>query len=217
MRRYNKVDKILMRVERLRALRGSMASEQSPALRASPADGVEQKEDLSSFDRHHSGGLMRVNHAGEVCAQALYLGQMMLARSEETASFLRHACQEEQDHLRWTASRLADLNLSKSRLNTIWFATSFLVGCLAASLGDEWSLAFVAETEQQVGRHLDRHLAACPSADFKSRAVIEAMKIDELAHGNLAYQMSHGRVLPDGLKRVMHWQSKVLTTLAYYL
>lgn len=194
-----------------------MTTEPSSGLRSSPADGVSQQAVLTDSERRHSGGLMRVNHAGEVCAQALYFGQMLLARSEQTAVFLQHACQEEQDHLRWTASRLADLHVSESRLNLVWFAASFLVGCLAASFGDEWSLAFVAETEQQVGRHLDRHSATCPAADLKSHAVIKVMKADELAHGDLAYQMSAGRVLPGGLKRLMRWQSKLLTTLAYYL
>lgn len=216
VRRYNTVDKVLMRLERLRALRRSLVVERSAALRPSPADGLSQQAVLTDSERRHSGGLMRVNHAGEVCAQALYLGQMLFARSEQTAAFLEHACQEEQDHLRWTASRLAELHVSESRLNLAWFAASFLVGCLAASFGDAWSLAFVAETEQQVGRHLDRHTAACPAADLKSHAVIKVMKADELAHGDRAYQLSAGRVLPHGLKRVMHWQSKLLTTLAYY-
>lgn len=217
LRRYSKLDAFLIRLERLRALTDRLRGAESVVLRASPADGVRQADALTESDRRHSGGLMRVNHAGEVCAQALYLGQLLMARSEQTADFLQHACEEEQDHLQWTASRLADLQASESRLNVAWFVASFGVGVLAATVGDQWSLAFVAETEQQVGRHLDRHLAACPPADLKSRAVIQLMQADERAHGDLAFQMSHGSVLPRAVKRIMHWQSKVLTTLAYYI
>lgn len=170
---------------------------------------------LPAVDRRHAAGLMRVNHAGEVCAQALYVGQAMLARDESTFQALLAAAGEEGDHLFWCEERLASLGSRPSWLNPLWFGGSYLLGCAAAALGDRLSLGFVEETESQVVRHLEGHLADLPAADLRSRAVVTAMRDDEARHA--ADARARGAVvLPKFVRAWMGWSARVMTRLAYH-
>ena len=170
---------------------------------------------LSASDRRDSQGFVRVDHTGEVCAQALYRSQLLLSRSEKTRQMLAHACQEERDHLAWTQQRLQELETHTSYLNFFWYSHSFLTGILAGLFGDRWSLGFVEETERQVSRHLTHHLQDLPKQDAKSRAIAAVMREDEERHGQHASQAG-GVELPFVVKRLMALQAKVMTTLAYY-
>ena len=151
------------------------ASRISPA--AETAEG-----DLSEQEKRHAAGLMRVNHAGEVCAQALYQGQALTARDSSARTALEQAAQEETEHLAWTERRIAELGGRKSLLNPLWYAGSFAIGAAAGLIGDKWSLGFLAETERQVVRHLEGHLGRLPAEDGRSRAIVEQMRDDEARH-----------------------------------
>jgi ubiquinone biosynthesis monooxygenase Coq7 len=159
---------------------------------------------------------MRVNHAGEVAAQALYHGQALLARSPATLRLLLRAAREESDHLAWCEQRLRELDSGPSILNPLWYAGSFAIGALAAALGDATSLGFVAETERQVERHLDDHLARLPPQDARSRAILAAMRSDEMQHG-VAAQSAGGRQLPEAVRGVMRRTAAVMTGAAYWV
>ena len=172
-----------------------------PAARPSPAAEIPEAE-LSSEARQRSIALMRVNHAGEISAQALYRGQSLLARSEETRRHLLEAAAEEQDHLAWCAQRLEELDGRPSRLDPLWYAGSFLVGMAASVPGDSISLGFVAETERQVEAHLDDHLSRLPDADTRSAAILEQMSADEAHHGTTA-KLAGGADLPGPIRRIM--------------
>lgn len=181
--------------------------------RAYPDAGVEDAE-LSEVEKRHVAGLMRVNHSGEVCAQALYQGQALTARNPEAARALIEASEEETEHLAWCEKRLHELGSHKSFLNPLWYAGSFTLGALAGALGDKWNLGFLAETERQVEGHLNGHLAELPARDVKSRAIVEQMKADEVKHAETA--VAHGGApLPTPVKRAMQLTSKVLTFAAY--
>ncbi len=172
------------------------------------------EQGLTDADRQHSAGLMRVNHVGEVCAQALYDAQGAFSRSEQTRRQFERAGREEEDHLAWTAQRLAELNARTSLFNPLWYGGAFVVGAAMARLGDARSLGFVVETERQVEAHLDQHLRMLPPADAKSRAIVEQMRLDEIEHGAAAKTL--GAVeLPSPVKTVMKGMAKVMTTLAY--
>ena len=188
----------------------------TPLRRAVPQPASEHAKDyeLTESDKDHAAGLMRVNHVGEVCAQALYQAQKLTSRSESVREKLEHAALEEEDHLAWCAKRLSDLNSRPSLLNPIWFAGSFAIGTIAGIAGDEWSLGFVAETERQVEKHLDGHLTELPMHDFKSRAIVEQMRIDEIAHGRMAVEEG-GKELPEFVKKMMGVVSSVMTKTAY--
>ncbi|MCX7628354.1 MAG: 2-polyprenyl-3-methyl-6-methoxy-1,4-benzoquinone monooxygenase [Methylophilaceae bacterium] len=169
---------------------------------------------LAEKERRHAAALMRINHSGEVCAQALYNGQALTARNPATAAALRQASQEETEHLAWCEKRIRELGGRKSLLNPLWYAGAFSLGAVAGALGDKWNLGFLAETETQVGRHLDRHLAWLPADDFKSRAVLAQMKEDELKHATTA--LHHGGAeLPAPVKLAMKLASKIFTTVTY--
>ncbi|MFK8067437.1 MAG: 2-polyprenyl-3-methyl-6-methoxy-1,4-benzoquinone monooxygenase [Gammaproteobacteria bacterium] len=171
---------------------------------------------LNDIDRNKSERLFRVNHAGEVSAQALYQGQALTARDKTVRERMTQSAAEENDHLIWCESRLADLGGHKSYLNAFWYIGSFTTGLVAGLAGDKWSLGFVVETENQVVRHLDEHLEKLPLADQKGRAVLEQMKEDELHHANVA--LESGAVgLPIPIKKMMTLQSKIMTTLAYWI
>jgi len=157
---------------------------------------------------------MRVNHAGEICAQALYFGQMAMARSPEVYQTLEAAAEEETDHLAWTAQRLQELQSHRSYLNAFWYLQAYLIGLAAGLAGDRWSLGFIEETEQQVTHHLEGHLCRLPLADTKSRKIIAQMRIDEQRHGKTAAQAG-ARPLPKPIKLLMAAQAKVMTTLAF--
>jgi len=169
---------------------------------------------LDSAERAHAAGLMRVNHVGEVCAQALYQSQKIVARSPETRAMLDHAAQEEIDHMAWCEERLSELGSHTSYLNPIWYAGSFGIGLLAGLAGDRWSLGFVAETEKQVEKHLNSHLETLPLADTRSRAIVDQMRRDEIDHGQSAWDAG-GQPLPQPIKNAMEAISKIMTTAAY--
>jgi 3-demethoxyubiquinol 3-hydroxylase len=169
-----------------------------------------------SSDRRHVAALMRVNHSGEVAAQALYAGQAMTARDAATQASMMEAAQEETDHLAWCAERIEELGGRKSILNPVWYAASFSIGALAGLAGDKVSLGFVAETERQVGKHLDSHLSQLPSEDSRTRAILKQMSIDEARHGQNAAKAG-GCELPAPIQALMHLTSKVMTRTAYWL
>jgi len=183
------------------------------AARPSPADAIPDV-DLNSFSREHAAALMRVNHVGEVCAQALYQGQALTARDAGARQALEKAAREEQDHLAWSAERIRELGGRPSLLNPLWYAGSFAIGALAGALGDKWNLAFLAETERQVEEHLSGHLEALPAADRRTRAVVEAMRADEARHRASAVELGAAE-LPVEARRAMRFASKLMTTIAY--
>ncbi len=183
--------------------------------RQNPAENIPDQE-LNDTDRQKSEGLFRINHAGEVSAQALYQGQALVARDEKVRSRLSESAQEENDHLIWCESRLDDLGGHKSYLNAFWYLGSFTTGLIAGIAGDKWSLGFVVETEYQVVRHLEEHLDQLPADDQRGRAILEQMKEDELHHATVALE-SGAAELPAPVKKLMTLQSKVMTTLAYWI
>ena len=159
---------------------------------------------------------MRVNHVGEVCAQALYQGQALTARNPENRTALESAAREEEDHLAWSAGRIRELGGRPSLLNPLWYAGSLAMGAAAGALGDRWSLAFLAETERQVEEHLAGHLRALPAQDARTRAVVEAMRIDEAKHRAAAIDLGAAE-LPAPARAAMRFASRVMTTIAYRL
>jgi len=171
---------------------------------------------LDGAQRRLSGALMRVNHVGEVCAQALYTAQALATRDAGLRSQFAHAAREETDHLAWTQQRLRELGARPSLLNPLWYAGAFGIGLLAGRIGDAVSLGFVVETERQVEQHLDQHLARLPEADLASRAVVQQMKADEARHGAQA-QAAGAAALPDPVRRIMRLAARVMTTTAHHL
>jgi ubiquinone biosynthesis monooxygenase Coq7 len=171
---------------------------------------------LDESERRHAAGLMRINHVGEVCAQALYVGQALVARDGATRAQLLHAAQEETDHLAWCADRLRELDSRPSLLNPLWYAGSHAIGVVAGLRGDGWNLGFVVETERQVEAHLDEHLQSLPEADLRSRAILETMKADEARHAANA-EAAGARVLPPPIPSLMAAASKLMKTVAYRL
>ncbi len=172
--------------------------------------------DMSEQERDLAARLMRINHTGEVCAQALYQGQALTAKLPEVRSSMERAAQEENDHLDWCESRLKQFDNRKSLLNPLWYAGSFVIGAAAGLAGDKWSLGFVAETEHQVEAHLEDHLQRIPAQDMKSRAVLEQMKEDEIHHATVALEAG-GAELPAPIKLAMKLTSKLMTKSVYYL
>ena len=194
----------------LRVISGvSVAHRPNPAARVS-------EQPLTEQERRHSAGLMRVNHVGEVCAQALYEAQARFARDSVTQAQLRHAGEEELDHLAWTAARLTELGSRPSLLNPLWYAGSFALGAIAARMGDAQSLGFVVETERQVEAHLNGHLSELPAADQRSRAIVAQMRDDEAAHGAAAQGMGAAD-LPLPVRTAMRGMAKLMTGAAYYI
>ncbi len=186
-----------------------------PARRANPA-AMQADVVLHDAERRHAAGLMRINHVGEVCAQALYVGQAAVARDEATRAHLLGAAQEETDHLAWCADRLRELDSRPSLFNPLWYAGSYALGALAGLRGDGWSLGFVVETERQVEAHLDEHLESLPPADLRSREILTVMKADEARHAEHAEQAG-ARVLPQPIPTLMAAASKLMKTVAYRL
>ena len=172
--------------------------------------------DMDAAQRALAAALMRVNHSGEICAQALYQGQALTARDSGARAALEAAAQEETEHLAWTEKRIAELGGRKSLLNPLWYAGSFAIGAAAGALGDKWNLGFLAETERQVERHLEGHLARLPETDQKSRAIVEQMCADEARHARTARQYG-GAELPAPTKAVMQASSKVMTGASFLL
>jgi ubiquinone biosynthesis monooxygenase Coq7 len=171
---------------------------------------------LGNEEKQLAAALMRVNHSGEICAQALYQGQALTARNSEARAALEQAAAEETDHLAWTAHRIEQLGGRLSLLNPLWYAGSFAIGAAAGLLGDQWNLGFLAETERQVEGHLDSHLDKLPVDDVKSRAIVEQMKADEARHAQAATQ--HGAAeLTQPVKAAMRAISRVMTRIAFWV
>lgn len=209
MRTQTPLDRLLSDAQRaLETVLGSPA-----AMRANPSTG-EPDVVMEDDERRHAAGLMRINHVGEVCAQALYCGQAAVARDAATRSHLLHAAQEETDHLAWCADRLRELDSRPSLLNPVWYAGSYAIGALAGLRGDGWNLGFVVETEHQVEAHIDEHLKSLPAADGRSRAILRTMKIDEARHAASAEQAG-ARILPPPVPTLMALASKLMKTVAY--
>ncbi len=195
----------------LRTLMGVVAQR-----RATPQPKALASHDLLDEQRKHAAGLMRVNHVGEVCAQALYQAQRLTSSSTNIQQQLAKAAIEEEDHLYWCAQRLQELGSRPSLLNPLWYGGSFAMGLVAGLAGDQWSLGFVAETEKQVERHLESHLESLPEDDFASRAIVTQMREEELAHGEMARDAG-AKELPEPIKNTMQLVSKVMTKTAYYI
>lgn len=210
IRHYSPLDRALMRLDH--ALSSSLAGV-AAAQRANPAGDLPEA-DMDEAQRRHAAGLMRINHTGEVCAQALYVGQAAVARDAATREHLEHAAQEEADHLAWCHARLDELNARPSLFNPFWYAASYTLGAVAGWRGDGWNLGFVAETERQVEAHLDEHLETLPPQDARSRAILSVMKDDEARHANNAREAG-ARVLPSPIPAVMRFMSGVMKAVAY--
>jgi ubiquinone biosynthesis monooxygenase Coq7 len=195
-----------------RALRSIVGA--TPMRRPVPDASTMSETELSAEEKKHAAGLMRVNHVGEVCAQALYQSQKLRAKSDDLKNKLEHAAIEEEDHLAWCERRLEELDSRPSLLNPVWYAGSFVLGSIAGLAGDKISLGFVAETEKQVEHHLDEHLKELPSNDHRSRAIVAQMRADEIAHGQMAIQEG-GVELPSAVQTVMKTMAKVMTVTAY--
>lgn len=208
-RHYRFIDRLL--IEANHALTTVFAPAQ--AARANPAGNIADVA-LEFGERQHAAGLMRVNHTGEICAQALYMGQAAVARDDATRSQLLTAAQEETDHLAWCAQRLDELDSRASVFNPLWYAGSHAIGVLAGLRGDGWNLGFVVETERQVEAHLAEHLHTLPAGDARSRAIVEAMKADEARHADNALNAG-ARILPKPIPQAMAMASKVMKWIAY--
>lgn len=211
MRHYTPFDRMINSFDQaLRSLVPGATSSQRP----NPAEPVEAQLNVS--DARHVAGLMRVNHSGEVCAQALYHGQAMTAKLPHVRQEMQQAAIEEQDHLAWCEERLKELNSHTSLLNPIWYSLSYGMGAIAGIAGDKYSLGFVAETEKQVSLHLQEHLQQLPTQDERSRKILEQMNEDELKHRHTALQAG-GVELPYPVKLTMTAISKLMTKTSYYL
>jgi len=209
-RNFTPLDRFFVRMDE--ALRLS-AGAAPPPRRPNPS-GELPAADLEGDERRHVAGLMRVNHAGEICAQALYAGQAATARQGSVRSVMQRAADEEMDHLSWCESRLEELDSRTSLLNPLWYAGSFAIGALAGLAGDRWSLGFVRETENQVEAHLQQHIERLPQNDLRSLAILDQMKVDEAQHGRMA-EDAGGRELPKTVRRVMAITAGIMKMLAY--
>lgn len=209
-RRLSRLDHWLIELDA--ALTTSLA-EAPPAQRRNPGDDADLPA-LDDAQRRHAAGLMRINHAGEVCAQALYRGQARVARDAATREGLLQSAIEEGDHLAWCADRLRELGSRPSLLNPFWYAGSYAIGAAAGLYGDGYNLGFVVETERQVEAHLGEHLVTLPEGDERSRAIVRQMQADEIEHGEKA-KNAGARALPTPIPQLMRAASMVMKTLAY--
>ncbi|MEO8161518.1 MAG: 2-polyprenyl-3-methyl-6-methoxy-1,4-benzoquinone monooxygenase [Arenimonas sp.] len=210
-RRLSPLDRVL--IEAQRGLGG--VADDAVAARPNPG-GAKPDLEMAEASRRHAAGLMRINHTGEVCAQALYVGQAAVARDESTRAQLLAAAQEESDHLAWCSERLRELDSRPSLFNPLWYAGSYAIGLAAGLRGDGWNLGFVVETERQVEAHLGEHLRRLPPEDLRSRAILEVMKEDEARHAEQA-QAAGARSLPPPIPRVMALASAIMKAVAYRL
>ena len=207
---YTTLDRIISEFDT--GLRTLLAKPHS--LRAHPDAGIAEAT-LSNDEKRHVSALMRINHTGEVCAQALYSGQALTARDAATSKTMQQAAREETEHLAWCETRIQQLGGRTSILNPLFYAGSFAIGAIAGALGDKWSLGFLEETEKQVGVHLANHLNQLPGTEEKSRKIIEQMQIDEAKHANDAKQLGAAN-LPAPVKFCMKQMSKLMTTSTYH-
>ena len=209
-RNYSPLDRAIMRIDE--GLRLATGLAPAPG-RPNPA-GELPEPDLDTDDREHAAGLMRVNHAGEICAQALYAGQAATARSDAVRDGMARAAREDIDHLAWCEARLGELDSRPSLLNPLWYAGSFAIGAVAGLAGDRWSLGFLKETENQVEAHLEEHLGRLPAEDGRSQAILEQMKTDEAEHAAMATRAGAAD-LPDPVRGMMRLTSNIMKALAY--
>lgn len=212
LRRLSSGDRFLCSLDHaLRTLSGSHS-----AGRPNPAASLPPSAQLSPEEQRLSGALMRVNHVGEVCAQALYQSQALVCRDEDLRSHFEHAAQEEADHLAWTQQRLEQLNTHASWLNPLWYGGAFTIGALAGLAGNRYSLGFVVETETQVEQHLASHLERLPASDEASRAIVDQMKLDEARHAQDAGKAGAAE-LPAPVKALMRMAAGVMTRTAHHI
>lgn len=183
--------------------------------RANPAQLI-LNEPISTHEQQHAAGLMRINHTGEIAAQALYQGQALSARNLEIRNMMQQAALEENDHLVWCNERVKELNSHTSLFNPLWYIGSLGLGIAAGLWGDKWSLGFLAETEKQVGAHLQTHLNQLPPNDHKSRAIVQQMWVDETQHAHMAIEQG-GAALPVPIKIIMKLSAKIMTKIVYYI
>lgn len=189
----------------------------APASQIRPTPGKALPEaELNSAEKKHVAGLMRVNHCGEICAQALYQGQALMSQDPSIKKALENAGYEEIEHLAWTEQRIAEMGGRKSLLNPLWYSGAFALGIIAGKCGDRWNLGFLAETERQVEGHLKSHIDKLPTQDSKSAAILEQMKVDEVGHAELAIELG-AHELPMPIKMAMKMMGKVMTKTAYYV
>jgi len=204
------IDRVLIVADNaLRTLSGAAVSSRS-------TPGGAETQPQAPEDRRHAAGLMRVNHAGEICAQALYAGQAIVARDPDVRRVLERASAEERDHLSWCRERLDELGARPSTLDPLWYAGSFALGVASGLAGDRWSLGFLVETERQVEQHLDGHLEQLPKGDLRSRAIVEQMRTDEIGHGR-AGEVLGAKTLPLPVRAAMRLASKAMTRTAYWV
>ncbi len=206
-----KIDKLIATFDS--GLRTVFAGAQASRPRPDAALDEPALEDVS---KAHAAALMRINHVGEVCAQALYSGQALTSRNARIVNALQHAAAEETDHLAWCEARINELGGRKSLLNPLWYTGSFALGAIAGKLDDKWNLGFLAETENQVSKHLQNHLDQLDETDIKTRTIVNQMQQDEAAHALEANQLGAGE-LPAAVKAGMKFASKIMTSTAYYI
>ena len=209
-RNYSPIDRIIAAIDE--GLRVSTGEAPEP-FRSNPAGELPAPE-LEEADRAHVAGLMRINHTGEVCAQALYAGQAATARDDATREAMQQAADEEIDHLSWCEDRLKELDSRPSLLNPLWYAGSFAIGAVAGIAGDAWSLGFVKETENQVEAHLEDHLRKLPESDGRSQAILDQMRVDEAKHAEMASNAG-ARDLPEPVRKAMGFAAGVMKAVAY--
>ena len=211
-RQLSPLDKLLIGANN--ALRTVATPAGRPA-RSNPAENVADA-DLDAEQKRHAAGLMRVNHAGEIAAQALYQGHATVARDRNIEEQMQRAADEEFDHLAWCEQRIHELGYQPSRLSPLWYAGAYAIGAASGVLGDKWSLGFIAETEKQVCSHLDSHLVQLPEEDEKSRAIVKQMRDEEEEHGENAIDAG-AAILPPPIIRLMRATAKVMTKTAYWV
>jgi ubiquinone biosynthesis monooxygenase Coq7 len=211
-RQYSFLDKCLMNFDQMLQ---TVAAKSSASVQPNPA-GDCLEASLTTPERRYVAGLMRVNHTGEVCAQALYQGQALTARTPTIRAKLEQAAQEESDHLAWCAQRLNELNSHTSFLNPLWYMGSLTIGITAGLISDQVNLGFLAETERQVEQHLTNHLQKIPTTDQRSRKIIEKMRADEAQHATTAMQAGAAE-LPKPVKLMMRCMSKIMTGMAFWI
>jgi len=211
-RQLTPIDRLLASANN--ALR-TVAAPAGRSARANPAAHIIDA-DLDARQKRHAAGLMRINHAGEVAAQALYQGHASVARDKHVEAQMQHAADEEFDHLAWCEQRINELGEGVSKLSPFWYAGAYAIGAASGILGDKWSLGFIAETERQVCAHLDSHLESLPLEDVKSRAIVEQMRDEEEEHGENAKDAGAAE-LPAPVKRLMRMTAKVMTKTAYWV
>ncbi len=212
MRNYSPFDQLILNADTaLRTLFGEPVVTQRPY----PANDISESE-FSDQERKNIACLMRINHSGEVSAQALYQGQALTSKNQQVKEKLQQAAVEENDHLDWTKKRIHELGSHTSLLNPLWYGGSFAIGAFAGAIGDKWNLGFLAETEHQVVKHLESHLNTLPGGDLRSRAILEQMKTDEAKHATTAIENGAAE-LPPPVKKLMAAMSKVMTGTTYYI